>query len=135
MIVSFFVYGTLKRGECRAQMWPVEPLSVVPAFARGTLFDRDDYPAMLRGSDRVHGECWQFDSGDAPAVVAALDRIEGANQPGIPDLYQRVTVEVLGLEADLSVQAYTYHYASDPLLDGFRRMTPNEGGFVSWPAG
>jgi gamma-glutamylcyclotransferase (GGCT)/AIG2-like uncharacterized protein YtfP len=132
LIQAVFVYGTLKQGQCRARHWPVPPISILRAWTRGTLFDRHDYPAMTPGDDRVLGELWSFRPDDMPAVVRVLDEVEGANQPGQPDLYRRVIVQAWSLEDDSSRQAFAFHYAVDPQLDGFTPMTPDPGGWVKW---
>ena len=151
---SVFVYGTLKRGQCRGAMWPVKPLKVSEVYTYGTLFSRQDYPAMVGGMDRVAGERWDFNPDQMPRVLEVLDRIEGANQSGQPDLYRRVLVMTWGLrdegngllETGESRIAFTYHYATEPANDGFIRILPNDFGLepdhsglktgqrlVSWP--
>ena len=148
MISSIFVYGTLKRGQCRGAMWPVEPLQVSDVYTHGTLFDRHDYPAMTSGTDRVAGERWDFHPEQIPRVLEVLDAIEGANQPGLPDLYRRVVVATWELFQDAeaypekgrSRAAYTYHYCREPLDEGFTRVLPEPSqdqhaeSCVCWPA-
>ena len=149
MISSVFVYGTLKRGQCRGVMWPFEPLRVSLVFTLGALYDRHDYPAMTSGTDCVVGEKWDFHSEQMQRVLEVLDAIEGANQVGAPDLYRRVVVATWDLyepgaagnsgDAETSRKAYTYHYASDPADDGFTRILPGQsdqwsvGPCVQWP--
>jgi gamma-glutamylcyclotransferase (GGCT)/AIG2-like uncharacterized protein YtfP len=149
VISSVFVYGTLKRGQCRGAMWPVEPLNVSVVFTLGTLFDRHDYPAMTSGTDDVVGEKWDFRPEQMPRVLEVLDAIEGANQPRVPDLYRRVVVTTWDLcesgaaehraDAETSRMSYTYHYASDPEDDGFTRILPDQSDegrvrpCVQWP--
>ncbi|PHQ33102.1 gamma-glutamylcyclotransferase family protein [Rhodopirellula bahusiensis] len=144
----YFVYGTLCQGQCRQHCWPVTPLGVHPAWVQGTLFGRKDYPAMRPGNQRVGGECWFFARQDAARVTAALDEIEVTNQPGQRNLYDRIELQAK-LAVPSSIRApiqegfpqkwtvSTYHYATDPLLDGFERLTEREteyGKFVVWPA-
>ncbi len=149
VISSVFVYGTLKRGQCRGAMWPYEPLRVSVVFTYGTLFDRHDYPAMTSGTDDVVGERWDFLPEQMQRVLEVLDVIEGANQLGAPDLYRRVVVTTWELcesgaaencvDAETSRQSYTYHYASDPADAGFTRILPDQSGdvgvrpCVQWP--
>ena len=147
MILSIFVYGTLKRGQCRGAMWPVEPQEVSTVYTHGTLFDRQDYPAMTSGTDRVAGERWDFRPEQIPRVLDVLDAIEGANQPGLPDLYRRVIVGTWELFQDAeacpekgrSRAAYTYHYCREPLDDGFTRVVSDQSlgergiSCVCWP--
>ena len=148
-ISSVFVYGTLKRGQCRGAMWPYDPLRVTAVFTLGTLFDRHDYPAMTSGTDDVVGEKWDFRSDQIQRVLEVLDAIEGANQPGVPDLYHRVLVTTWDLgeqsaanprsDAAMSGKCYSYHYASDPEEDGFTRVLPartrerHSRPCVQWP--
>lgn len=100
-----FVYGTLKRGQCREGCWPAKPLSIAEGQLSGVLFDLGPFPGLQEGSGRVSGEVWEFAADDMPAVLAALDAIEGySNSPA--DLYRRVTKSVdLG---NATVTAWTY---------------------------
>jgi gamma-glutamylcyclotransferase (GGCT)/AIG2-like uncharacterized protein YtfP len=143
MISSIFVYGTLKRGECRASMWPCNPLAVRPVWTLGALFDRSDYPAMTSGTDCVSGERWDFRHPEMQQVLEVLDAIEGANQPGLPDLYRRLVVDTWDLpqepvgvaQSDATTRAYIYHYARDPIGDGFTPMSAGcASRFVCWSA-
>lgn len=141
MITQVFVYGTLKRGQCRDSLWPRHPIEVIPAITRGTLYDREDYPAMTEGQDLVVGECWRFNEQDIPPVLETLDAIEGTNQAGAPDLYHRVEVDCWQSgDADSKVplraigRAFAYHYARDTVADGFRQLYPaRSGAVVCWP--
>jgi gamma-glutamylcyclotransferase (GGCT)/AIG2-like uncharacterized protein YtfP len=140
MVCSFFAYGTLKRGQCRAHLWPATPLAIQPAWTYGQLFARCDYPAMIAetdqddtargGTDRVWGEHWTFAPADIATVISVLDEIEEVNQPGQPDLYRRVVVPVFDSNDQSLNQAYVYSYASNPELDGFVRV---QGDPVQWP--
>jgi gamma-glutamylcyclotransferase (GGCT)/AIG2-like uncharacterized protein YtfP len=147
-VVAYFVYGTLCRGQCRQHCWPIAPLGIHPAWARGTLYGREDYPALRPGNERVGGECWFFNQSDAARVTEVLDEIEVTNQPGHPNLYDRVELQVNLLDSPyqnlpneaapmLSWTAFAYHYATDPLLDGFQRMperATEAGKMAVWPA-
>ena len=131
-IDAIFVYGTLKRGQCREAMWPRKPIAIEEAWVWGRLYGRSDYPAMKAGADRVRGERWRFPAEAMPEVLAVLDEIEGTNQLGQPDLYCRVVVDVRDARSAFVGPAYTYHYATDPLGDGFHRIEP-QGAEVAWP--
>ena len=133
MITAVFVYGTLKRGQCRSGLWPAQPLSVQAAWTRGTLFGRADYPAMTRGEDCVLGELWKFQADDITRVLETLDEIEGTCQPGRKDLYIRVEVETWNMDDQLLESANVYLYATDPTSDGFVKRMPSENRFVRWP--
>ena len=134
MITSVFAYGTLKRGQCRDKCWPAKPIRVSTVWTFGSLFARDDYPAMLAGDDHVLGECWEFEPAVMERVLRRLDEVEWTNQPGQPDLYHRVTIEVFDLDGRPFSTAYGYQYATNPLNDGFVLMVPKStGGYVAWP--
>jgi gamma-glutamylcyclotransferase (GGCT)/AIG2-like uncharacterized protein YtfP len=131
--INFFVYGTLKRGECRQHMWPRSPLVVEEAWVRGDLYDTGSYPALLLGSDKVLGELWSFLPPDFDAIVKVLDEIE-EYRPGDPyNLYNReiVDCETLG---GRRTSAYTYIYARQHDLPTFIRLasTSDRAEFVQW---
>ncbi|MGB1925175.1 MAG: gamma-glutamylcyclotransferase family protein [Rubripirellula sp.] len=121
---SVFVYGTLKRGQCRENVWPTAPSKVTPAWIRAALYGRSDYPALRPGNDQVLGELWSFTTEKMPSIVEALDRVEGTNQIGEPDLYVRKCVPTFSIENLSLGEAYCYFYASDPRVDGFHRILP-----------
>ena len=89
--LSFFVYGTLRRGQRRQAMWPCEPLDVELATTQGQLFDLGPYPGLATGTDVVLGELWHVRAEDFAQTVQRLDQIEGFHQGG-PDYYQRRVV-------------------------------------------
>ncbi|KAA1259258.1 Gamma-L-glutamyl-butirosin B gamma-glutamyl cyclotransferase [Rubripirellula obstinata] len=152
----FFVYGTLCRGNCRSKMWPHSPVSIQSAWVAGSLYDGPGYPAMRQGDEKVQGEVWTFRDEHVPEVTRVLDGIEGTNQPGVPNLYDRIVIETFKVAfrsakdasaatfpkreatiVDLSNQslgtAWTYHYATDPTLHGFTRIKPtDDAGMVYW---
>ncbi|PAY16854.1 hypothetical protein CKO51_24205 [Rhodopirellula sp. SM50] len=132
MIDSVFVYGTLKRGQCRESCWPVAPRNVVASWIRGTLYGRADYPALMPGDHQVVGELWRFAPLSMPQVLSVLDDIEGTdgNSPG--DLYHRHVVDVFGEDGELIGAAHTYFYHRDPLADGFSQV-PIVGSMQCWP--
>ncbi|TWU16167.1 gamma-glutamylcyclotransferase family protein [Allorhodopirellula heiligendammensis] len=141
-IDRFFVYGTLCRGQCREKCWPCQPLEITPGWTLGTLYGRADYPAMRPGNDRVRGECWRFDAGDLERVRTVLNQIEVTDQPGVPNLYDAVSVNVYRidsieqdelLEADCIGVAQAYHYSIPPERDGFVKLTPKSSREISWP--
>ena len=141
-ICRFFVYGTLCRGQCRERCWPCVPLEITPAWTFGTLYSRHDYPAMRPGNDRVRGECWRFSPEQMSQVREVLDQVEGTDQPGVANLYDRVVVEVYPLAsidraqvttADQLGTAMAYHYATQPEQDGFQRVVPEKSCGVRWP--
>ncbi|MEM0927101.1 MAG: gamma-glutamylcyclotransferase family protein [Planctomycetota bacterium] len=131
-IDAVFVYGTLKRGECRASLWPFEPTDVQAASIRGDLWGREDYPALLPGESDVLGELWTFQEWQMERTLEVLDDIEGCRENSPSDLYHRHTVEVLMIPADSIRLAFVYQYARSPERDGFRRLAC-VNGYQSWP--
>ncbi len=131
-IRGVFVYGTLKRGQCRERCWPLAPLSVESCWTRASLYSRSDYPALAVGDDRVAGELWCYDQGDLPAVLRVLDEIEQTDQPGLDNLYDRELVEVVADNGVTLGLAHTYFYATDPMSDRFTLVRPGADGFARW---
>ncbi len=95
-----FVYGTLRRGECRAGAMTerIAPVEVAPASTRGVLFDLGEYPALTLDADAgaddgVHGELFTYE--DVRPLLPLLDRIEGFEGHGARhSLYERSVVPV-----------------------------------------
>lgn len=142
-----FVYGTLKRGQCRQACWPVAPALISQGWVLGQLVDLGPYPALLEGTDRVLGELWSFEAHLIEAVHRILDEIEVYNQPGLPDEYQRVRVAVqlhtageqpeMMPHAEEPVWADTYRFVGLQSADQARCMPPsltiNGASYVVWP--
>ena len=131
--VNFFVYGTLKRGECRQHRWPRSPLVVEEAWVHGELYDTGSYPALLPGCDKVLGELWSFSSTDFEPIVKVLDEIE-EYRPGEPyNLYNREIVDCETLSGRRTT-AYTYLYARLHDLPTFKRLASTSGHaeFAQW---
>lgn len=123
---AFFVYGTLKRGECRQAAWPALPLSIEPGYVRGTLYDLGPYPALVAGDDWILGEVWRFASASLDAVRATLDAIEVYGQPDEPDLYLRRPIDVYASPAGARrVVCETYFFADVAALRPDQRMVPS----------
>lgn len=135
LAVAFFVYGTLKTGQCRQRCWPRQPLKIQPAFVRGSLYDLGPYPAITRGDDWVQGELWWFDASDCPQVQSTLDEIEGFNQDGYPDLYLREQANCFHSSEAIEhfCSAQIYRYANIAELTPQQRMKPGCDQIVRWP--
>jgi len=133
-----FVYGTLKRGECREGCWPLPPTIVQPAWTLGELFDTGPYPALLIGNDAVGGEVWSFHEAEIALVRNILDVIEGTDQPGHDNEYDRAS-SVAYLLSGQAVQVELYRYAAPERLATCVRVTPwlewQGQRFAVWPAG
>ncbi|MGV3486875.1 MAG: gamma-glutamylcyclotransferase family protein [Planctomycetaceae bacterium] len=146
MITDIFVYGTLKRGECRESMWPRRPLQIRPAYVRGQLYDIGPYPALLvdeqdgqsadEDLDWVAGELWSFERSDMDETLLALDEIEQTNQRGYRNLYDQVLVRAYDRpRSRLARLALAYQYSSAGRLVHCRRLKPGPGDVaVHWAA-
>jgi gamma-glutamylcyclotransferase (GGCT)/AIG2-like uncharacterized protein YtfP len=119
----FFVYGTLKRGQCREHCWPVVPVAVQPALTRGQLYDTGPYPAMIEGDDWVVGELWSFHLTDQTTIARVLDVIEEYDEQSPDNLYVRKLVTCWTLDAVETI-ASTYIYARRRDLATLRRIDP-----------
>lgn len=132
-----FVYGTLKRGECREASWPRVAVSIEPAWILGALIDLGSYPGLLAGNERVLGELWSFHPHDIAAVFEKLDRVEGTNQLGVPNEYDRVRVIATGQTLG-ETSASTYRYANLWQAEQFTPMAASHvidgQAYVQWPA-
>lgn len=106
---SFFAYGTLKRGEVRAQTWPFEPTSVQIAFTRGKLFDLGPYPALDIGNDWIQGELWTFQPAEISKTLQVIDDVEGYEQSPAHDLYDRRVIDAVLKNGEL-VTAFCYFF-------------------------
>ncbi len=131
--VNFFVYGTLKRGECRQNVWPRPPSFIEDAVVVGDLYDAGNYPALLPGTDKVLGEMWSFPSADFDVIVKVLDDIEEYRVDDPYNLYNREVLECETLSGRRTV-AYTYVYARLQDLPTFTRLNAKDTGseFVQW---
>ena len=123
-MAHFFVYGTLKRGQFRERCWPEKPELVRSAWARGNLYDLGAYPAMTAGDTPIIGELWSFLSHEEKAVIRVLDEIEGTNQPGEPNLYDRVRLTVRTIETSEEFVANAYLYSDLSALRAYQPMQP-----------
>ncbi|MCA9126912.1 MAG: gamma-glutamylcyclotransferase [Planctomycetales bacterium] len=133
LCANIFVYGTLKRGQCREKCWPRPPLQVNPAWTFGYLYDLGDYPALIDGTDRIAGEVWSFLDADLDEVLAVLDGIEGTNQPAERNEYDRITDNVFLMSGD-STRAQMYVYARREVLsEGMKLVALTSDMYVAWP--
>lgn len=125
-VVAFFVYGTLKRGECREQHWPCKPLAVLRGSTPGSLWEVADYPGLqLKGETRVMGEIWLFRANQEAPILEVLDVVEG-----YPVHYTREVVECLTLDGQ-PITATTYVF-NEPILESHPPVPADEQGYVTW---
>ncbi len=123
MIDSIFVYGTLKRRQLRASLWPCKPISVQPAIIRAELYDTGPFPAILVGQDNVLGELWTFEQRNVSNTLHVLDEVEGFDASRRDNLYIRIETDVI-LEGGMLVRAFVYQYAQPGRPTSMRRIAP-----------
>ncbi|MCA9215858.1 MAG: gamma-glutamylcyclotransferase [Planctomycetales bacterium] len=128
---SFFVYGTLKRGQIRETLWPCVPLQIRHATVRAVLHDLGPYPGITIGEDTVAGELWTFCEADIDRTIEVLDEIEWYQQDG-NDLYVRQIVPC-ACEDAAAIDAFAYFYANTAELTSDNRIVANSMGISSWP--
>lgn len=99
-----FVYGTLKRGFCRAPFLSdqqfLEEACTAPRYA---LYDCGEYPALVKDNTtgiRIQGELWRVDA----RGLEVLDEVEGVAE----QLYARESIELETPLISTGVQAYFY---------------------------
>lgn len=128
---SFFVYGTLKTGECRDGVFHrylKNGFTLVKGSIKAKLFDLGPYPAIAKGEDTVHGELVTIkDEKELDKIMGVLDGIEGYRGPGHRNLYDRKIVKVD--TGDDTVEAFTYFFGNEERLDDSKHLP--EG---VWPA-
>ncbi len=110
---TLFVYGTLKRGHCRAPMLTGQRfLGAARTMPIYRLVNCGTYPGLIRATAphglAVKGELWTVD----PTCLARLDEEEGVDQA----LYERVAVDIASQPA-LHVEAYLYLRDTASLAD------------------
>lgn len=127
---AVFVYGTLKRGECRARCWPRRPLAVASAVIRGRLHDLGPYPALVPGDDRVRGELWRFHPADMDETLRVLDEVEGATQLG--DAYYRRIVVTCRCDDGQDCAAFAYEFVDRERLKNHPIVPADMHGECVW---
>lgn len=98
-----FVYGTLKRGDCRHRFLAGGKfLGLATTSAGYRLFHLGEYPAMVAdpAGGQIEGEVFEV----SDAILRLLDEVEGVADA----LYVRKTVPLLDRFADAVVEAYLY---------------------------
>jgi gamma-glutamylcyclotransferase (GGCT)/AIG2-like uncharacterized protein YtfP len=109
---KIFVYGTLKRGYCRASALSGQRFlgaaATAPAYR---MFDCGSYPGLVESDEglSIEGEVWEIDI----ECLQLLDDVEGVAL----NLYRRGRVKLLApFDAD-HVQAYFYRRTTAGLSD------------------
>ena len=117
--VAVFVYGTLKRGHCRAAMLAGQKFAgTARTHPWYRLHDLGSYPALVPAKDgrEIEGEVWHID----PSYMARLDQVEGVDR----GLYRRGPID---LQPPFDTQHVTaWFYLHD--VNAFRNCG------VSWSA-
>jgi gamma-glutamylcyclotransferase (GGCT)/AIG2-like uncharacterized protein YtfP len=129
-ICAVFVYGTLKRGGCRAKFWPRAPLAVEPATIRGRLYDLGPYPALVPGDDAIRGELWRLAADDMTETLRVLDEVEGYHQLG-DDYYRRIVVSCR-TDDGATVDAYAYEFVQPAAIADKPVVSANARGECEW---
>ena len=111
-LTNIFVYGTLKKGQCRAafldgQVYRGEAKTV----AAYRMFDCGTYPGMIASKPGVEiiGEVWTVDD----ECLAALDELEGVDEV----LYRRDSIRMKAPFHQSDVFGYLYLQSTDGLRD------------------
>lgn len=128
-LCRLFVYGTLKRGQCRERCWPHPPLRVDPAVIGATLIELGDYPGVIAGDGLVRGELWELRPEDMQQTLRVLDEVEGYAGHG-DDLFVRRIVHCT-LEDGRQLTAWAYFYNR---LDDLPAPSPRGTTAAEWPA-
>ena len=100
-----FVYGTLRKGDCRGNLGG--SVHFTEAYIEGfNIFDLGSFPGIRPGNGRVRGEVHQIDD----EILQRLDWIEGYN-PENPSqgLYDRHRVQAQDPNGE-TVEAWAYIY-------------------------
>ena len=98
-----FVYGTLKRGHCRAFALQAEQfVGVARTAARYRLYDCGDYPALVADPDgrSIEVELYRI----SPEIYPTLDELEGVEL----GLYHRAEIALLAPYQELTSIGYLY---------------------------
>jgi gamma-glutamylcyclotransferase (GGCT)/AIG2-like uncharacterized protein YtfP len=99
-MVRIFVYGTLRKGECR-HYFLEDSRFIGYARVKGyLLYNLGAYPGMVQGGGEVVGEVYEIPE----SFLKKLDLVEG-----VPELYRRELIEVT-LENGQTISAYAYIY-------------------------
>jgi gamma-glutamylcyclotransferase (GGCT)/AIG2-like uncharacterized protein YtfP len=112
-MLSIFVYGTLKPGQCNYGCCRDHLLSAEAAMVRGQLFDLSvGYPAMTLGDQWVLGYRLMFPD---ERILLILDELEdySLHRPSHENEYQRVWVEIFSREAQCLGGGWTYRMDID----------------------
>ncbi len=114
MQLPFFVYGTLRAGQCNATLLRGAIARTRLAKLSGAqMFDLGPYPMIIEGEGEVRGELLDIEPEKYAAILRSLDRLESVNgaDPENPDaLYRRLRCAVLAADEGEGevVEAWVY---------------------------
>jgi gamma-glutamylcyclotransferase (GGCT)/AIG2-like uncharacterized protein YtfP len=103
------------------------------ATLQAALYDLGPYPAIGPGDDPVAGELWFLRADHIEETLRVLDRIEGFNQPGQRNWYERRIVECRDDSGQVH-RAYTYFFADLPALAKVKRVLAGADQRCRWNA-
>ncbi len=98
-----FVYGTLKKGDCRHHFLSTQSfLGVAATQSEYRLYNLGDYPGLVheRGGGHVEGEIYEV----TESCLMKLDVVEGVAS----GLYSRQTVKLMPPWNETTTQTYIY---------------------------
>ncbi|QDT56128.1 Gamma-L-glutamyl-butirosin B gamma-glutamyl cyclotransferase [Caulifigura coniformis] len=98
-----FVYGTLKRGDCRHRFMAGSRFLGIATTAPGfRLYNLGEYPALVEDNSggQIEGEVYEV----SPAILEVLDEVEGVAD----SLYVRKRLPLMTPFAESAVEAYLY---------------------------
>lgn len=92
---------------------------------------------MIAGISRIAGQLWTYSESQIDEVRKVLDCIEVTNQPGYPNEYDRVEVEVNLLDGS-KLPAETYLFSRPAELTKIGRLIApslklEQANYVIWP--
>ena len=107
-----FVYGTLRRHEQNHNyLTGAQPISL-QAQTQGQLFDTGSkFPALIANQGTVYGEVYEVDE----QQLARIDQLEGYQETGSYNLFERVKQKVITDHGEL--EAYVYRYSRSKMVE------------------
>ena len=114
-----FVYGTLRKGDCRFGIPSLVGVLHEEAELKGfdMLSINGSFPGLVSGEGTVKGEVHVFET------FAELDRIEGFSEDRLgQSLYLRETVTVSTPEGNMEASTYVFNQDPDSARESYRSV-------------